>query len=609
MTSDYRSNNRIQYGERPLAHPAGHGTKGLDLALLLLLLVIGWLWIWGACWNPWRISCFLHPDGHGDPVQHFLGWQAYVLSPPVSLVPPLFDRWTWPEAIPLLFADVIPLAAMLMRPLQQLVGQPFQYFSFFSLVSILATGVLGHRIGWRATQSRSGAFALGLALGLAPPMVLRTTAHEALSLQVLIVSALALLIFRESLFWPWALLLGLAAGVHAYLALSLLPMVAIRLLSQECAPSPLAASLRRALSERLGWKPPARLLEALLLALTFIGACLLLGYASGNVESAPDWGENWSANLLSFFDSANTSPITPPLGRHLPFQSEGFSYLGLFVIIGVPLVHLLGGKRLRATPSLFPSPFLFWGVLALMVVFAWGTRWYVGPHLLLNFDVLKRLPLTAPLYISLRATGRFIWPAYYAITIWTIVHVWTLFRASWWPRLLVLIFVVALFESHQIPLKMAHEQFQYRQQALSVSTDPVPAPLVAFARRPGSHVINITDNPRQALPALPSLALQRLAPGVVTNHAPYLARYPRLLHAAAGATACERMANLLRQHPEIRDRSWFLVEGDGVDSCRPLPGWRVERTLELPPHHQMVRPVPDQSLRPALAPPGSGSPP
>jgi hypothetical protein len=402
---------------------------GLDLAFLLVLLVLGWLWIWGPCWNPWRISCFLRPDGHGDPVQHFLGWRAYVLAPPVSLVPPLFNRWTWPEPIPLLFADVIPLAAILLRPLQQLVGQPFQYFSLLSLISILATGLVGHRIGWKATHSRSGAFSLGLALGLAPPMVLRISAHEALSLQVLVVSALAFLIVRESRFWPWALLLGLAAGVHAYLALSLLPLVVIRLLSHECAPSPLACGSRRVLAMRLGWKLSPRLLDALLLALTFAAACWLLGYTSGDVESAPDWGENWSANLLSFFDSANTSPIAPPLGRHMPFQSEGFSYLGLFVIVATPLVHLLGGKRQRGTPSLFPSPTLFWGVLALMVVFAWGARWYVGPHLLLNLDVLKRLPLTASVYLSLRATGRFIWPAYYAITIWTIVHVWTLFRA------------------------------------------------------------------------------------------------------------------------------------------------------------------------------------
>jgi hypothetical protein len=49
---------------------------GLDLAYLLVLLVIGWLWIWGPCWNPWRTSCLLQPDGHGDPVQHFLGWRA-----------------------------------------------------------------------------------------------------------------------------------------------------------------------------------------------------------------------------------------------------------------------------------------------------------------------------------------------------------------------------------------------------------------------------------------------------------------------------------------------------------------------------------------------------
>jgi hypothetical protein len=112
---------------------------------------------------------------------------------------------------------------------------------------------------------------------------------------------------------------------------------------------------------RLGWKLPPCLLNGLLLVLTFTAACWLLGYNSGDVESAPDWGENWSANLLSFFDSANTAPIAPPLGRHMPFQSEGFSYLGFFVIIAAPLVHLLGGKRQRATPKACSQAQRFFG--------------------------------------------------------------------------------------------------------------------------------------------------------------------------------------------------------------------------------------------------------
>jgi hypothetical protein len=576
----------------PLSTPWWSAATRWDRLVLLLVLVLGWLWIWGACWNPWRVSCFLQPTGHGDPVQHYLGWHVYAFSTPVRLIPPLFDQWTWPHPLPLLYADVIPLAAVVLRPLQRLVGQPFQYFSVLSLLNILATGLLGHRIGWEATGSRGAAFALGLALGLAPPMVMRTFAHEALSLQVLIVLALALLIRRESRFWPWALLLALAPGVHGYFMALLFPLVAVRLLSSEFAPSALADGWRGWCLRRWGWSPPARVLDALSLGLVLAVMVWLVGYTSGDVERSPDWGENWSANLLAFLDSNNSSPIVPPLGRHMPYQIEGFAYLGLFVILAAPLVRLFWGRRRPRAATLFPSPALFWGLLALRVVFAWGPRWYAGPQALLDLGVLKRLPLTSTAFLSFRATGRFLWPAYYALTIWTIVHLWTLFRAAWWPKLVFVVFLLSLWESHSIPLQAAHHHFQHRQAALPAGTDPVPAALVDVARRPGSLLINVTDNPRAAPRTLPSFALQRLAPGVTTNHAPYLARYPRVSQAAAGATSCERMGNVLREHPEIRERVWFVVEGEDSERCRPLPGWTVERLLDLSPRKWVARPIP-----------------
>ena len=563
-----------------------------DLVLLLLLLLLGWLWIWGECWNPLRTSCFLQPDGHGDPVQHYLGWRAYAAASPGSLIPPLINRWTWPNPVPLIYADSIPLAAILMRPVQQLVGRDFQYFSLVSIVSVLATGVLGHRIGQVVTGSRGCAFCLGLSLGLAPPMVMRLFSHEALSLQLFIIWPLALLIGRDGRFWPWALLLALVSGVHPYGVALVLPLLLIRLLSPECPPSALAVNLGERMAAALAVRLPPRVLEGLLQALVLAVAMLVYGYGSGEMDTAPAWAGSWSANVLSLLDSANLSPIVPPIGKHEPFQVEGVAYPGLFVILSAPLLWLLGRRRQQRPRGLFPSPPLFWGVLVLMLVFAWGSTWYVGPQAVLDLSALRDQPVLGLPWRTLRASGRFVWPLYYALMIWTFCRSWTLFRSRSWRIVLLVVVLLSLVESHSIPMQAAHNHFQWRQRPLKGSSAPVPALLADFARRPGSAVINVTADPLRSLPQVPSMALQRVAPALITNHAPHLARYPRHMLVATGADDCRRLATLIEQHAAIAERAWFIAESRRIQGCQPQPGWRVQQVLDLPPDHQLVRLAP-----------------
>jgi hypothetical protein len=187
----------------------------LDFSLALILLVGIWRLIWGPCWNPFNTLCYTAPTG-GDHVQHYYGWLAYARGGLATWLPPRFQSWTWPDPVPLLFADPIPLAAILLRPLARMLQIDFQYFSLLSLLSIVGSFLAGIWIGRFFALRSYQSTLLAVLLALAPPALLRLSGHEALSLHVVLVLALALVIRRRPSLALWLPLVVVSMGIHAY---------------------------------------------------------------------------------------------------------------------------------------------------------------------------------------------------------------------------------------------------------------------------------------------------------------------------------------------------------------------------------------------------------
>jgi hypothetical protein len=527
------------------------------LPLFLVLIVLAWRWLWGVCWSPFQVACF-EGVGHGDHHQHFYGWLAYAAARPAAIVPPLFANWTWPLPIPLLYADPIPIAALLFRPAARFLLINFQYFSALSLISMLISAMCGYLLGCRIVGSRLSGCALGTLLALAPPAILRLQhGHEALSLHCLLVIPITLLILRKATLWLWCLLLFVAAGVHAYFLALLVPFAILRTFSAEMRPSAcweaLASQVRRQrICQRIRLQKAIQGASADLLARLLDGGCLMIalglgmilfGYAAGGMAAAAA-GDLWNANLNSLLDSQGHSSIFSPLQKIEPYQWEGFSYLGTIITVMVALSpYRVLGRDPQAgdpwQPALFPSPRLYWGMITCFLLFSFGLRIYLGSQLVVSLEHLARAFHAEVIYQTFRATGRFTWPAYYSLLLWGFC---TVARSVRNHKALAAIILVGLLETHIPTMASVKSVFAQRQQE-GVQWQQ-HAGRTTLERNLAANLLaadifyNATGNPLLRTPEIPPFFVQAVKPEILTNYLPYLARRPWGFDQARGGNPC-----------------------------------------------------------------------
>lgn len=184
----------------------------------------------------------------GDPSQHYLGWVQYRHSEWRLPYLGMSYATIYPHRISVLYTDSLPLFAVFFKLLDPILPQTFQYFGWWGLLCFSLQGALGQcliaRLGAVRTHMGHAAALVGAGiLVLFPALRIRMFGHTALASTWLILAALCLWAFSESLcrttlracFW-WAVLGILGASIHLYY----LPMMGI--VAVGCA---IAALLRR----------------------------------------------------------------------------------------------------------------------------------------------------------------------------------------------------------------------------------------------------------------------------------------------------------------------------------------------------------------------------
>jgi hypothetical protein len=552
------------------------------LIILLGFIFLAWRWLWGFCWNPLDTACFEGP-GHGDHNQHFYGWLAYAAGKPESVVPPMFSNWTWPTVIPLLYADPIPIAAILFRPVYQLLLIKFQYFSALSLISMLISALCGYILGSRTAGSRLSGCALGVLLALAPPAILRLhNGHEALSLHCLLVIPITLLVVRNSTLWIWALLIFVATGVHGYYLPLLLPFAILRTISVEMKPTDIFYEwVSRVLRQRNA--PPgvssdllARLMDASCLLLAVFLGVIVFGYAAGGMSPAAK-GDLWSANVVALLDSQGLSSIFRPLKKIEPYQWEGFSYLGIIVTVLLTLSlyrWLQRDPRVidRSEPALFPSPRIYWGLIVMALLYSFGLRVYLGNQLILSLESLVQAAHLDGIYNTLRSTGRFTWPAYYSLLIWGFC---TVARSVRNPGALAAIIFVCLLETHiptlakvKTTIALRHEAgVQWQQRAGINDLEQKLAATLATS----DVFYNATGDPEFQAKAIPTFFAQAVNPAIHTNYSPYLARKPLRFNKINSGDPCAMAVSAIRLATEQGlKKPVLLLKNRTARTCKQL---------------------------------------
>lgn len=333
-----------------------------------------------------------------DIQQHYAGWLFYrqsALSFPLCITTSI----NAPQGVSIAYTDSIPLMALLCRPLANWMGGTFQYFGCFTLFCFALQGGFGALLCGLFSE---GIFrpVLGALLFVSSPLLYeRAFRHTSLGAQWIILAALYLYfqLRRKDRYASRGLffLNVVAIGIHPYF----LPMTyAVTL----------ALLLEHAVRKHC-WKGPGLYLGADLLCTLGLGWLLGLFYGTATSGGQALYGY-FSMNLNALWNPVGVNGTL--YSRLLPAQHQvngnydAFAYLGLGVLVALPVVTILAWHRIRTHIA------RHWALITVCVLL---TLFAISNTVTANGVTLFSVPLPGKL-IELcsvfRSGGRLFWPVY-----------------------------------------------------------------------------------------------------------------------------------------------------------------------------------------------------
>ncbi|HEY8243218.1 MAG TPA: DUF6311 domain-containing protein [Casimicrobiaceae bacterium] len=361
----------------------------------------------------------------GDPAAEYLGWRSFRAEP-----------WQWPpgafrrygleigSAIP--YTDSIPIAAFAGKLASSWLPEPFQYFGLWALLCFALQGWFGGLIASLASDHAIDRYAITLLFVASVPLLDRAIGHYALMSHWIVLWGLwlALQPRRELATGAWTAIVCIAALVHAYLLyLALALWVADVLRRRHFDPLP-----RPTLGDWL--RHVIVVVVALGITMALAGYFVLPGDA---ISGGSMYYGKFAANLNALFNPQWGSFFLPALPVIKGAEYEGYAYLGAGVLALCAFAFIGFLKPGGASPNLRPYvPLILVSIvlvlLALSHQVAWGDR------------VVLEVPLRGKLLdwiATLRASGRLMWVAVYALTFAAAAIV----AARYEPRMATLIIV------------------------------------------------------------------------------------------------------------------------------------------------------------------------
>lgn len=469
-----------------------------------------------------------------DIQQHYAGWLFYrqsALPFPLCITPAI----NAPQGVSVAYTDSIPLVAAVCRPLAELLGGTFQYFGWFTLLCFVLQGGFGALLCGLFASSAASA-ALGSLLFVASPILYeRALRHTSLGAQWLLLAALYLYFscrrrgryVSKGLFF----LNILAVGIHPYFV----PMTyAITL----------ALLLEYAVSARR-WRGPVLYLAGDLACTGGLAAALGFFYGTATSGGQALYGY-FSMNLNALWNPAGVNGTV--YSRFLPAQNQvngnydAFAYLGLGVLIALPVVLFLGRRRIFAH---LRRHWALGAVCAILTAFA------VSHVVTANGATLFTLPLPGQwiqVFSIFRSGGRMFWPVYDLMVLAAFAGLGRLPKPLLWTGLLISVQLLDISPG----LWQRHQDFRAALQAEAFPSALQSDFWQAAARY--SHLESVQGLQNDAL----HLALYAADHGMTTND-PFAARYD------AAALESNRQA-VLQELAEgtLRQDTLYLFEEEGA---------------------------------------------
>jgi len=407
-----------------------------------------------------------------DLTQHYLGWVFYRNSEwhfPLGLVDGLYSK-----PVSIAYTDSIPLFALFFKLLSPILPETFQYMGIFGLMCYALMGGFGALITRRFSESVFINGCSSFLFIMAPCLLKRMFYHTALSAHFLILAALCLWLYRDTYF----------KNRRTYIGLWCVLNISATLINPYLTPMVLGIMLCSILQEWIATKKFAHVLPCTFFPVASIfTSAYLIGLFHGNVSASSESLEELSFNLNQFFNPANyllsidnmvfnwtdqnNSAFLPSLAAMSPWQEEGYSYLGLgiilllFITIAIFFVYVVRNKIIitenrRTIISLVISL----GIYVLAFTFlALSPKATIGNTVLYHIDYPDFIFNILSIF---RSTGRFIWPVYYGLIAGILIINIYIFRQK--ERLLcILLFFIATIQTIDLLPGLSYKHTAYTQ--------------------------------------------------------------------------------------------------------------------------------------------------
>lgn len=325
----------------------------------------------------------------GDPTQHFLGWNFYRSSRiqwPITFM----ENYGYPDGTLIGFTDSIPLFAIPLRFINNILPTKFQFIGGFIFICYILQGLFSAKIASQISKNKYVICCISILFSTSSIMLWRAYGHEALMAHWVLLWGIYIYITynKEDNYWQWLILFPLAILIHPYFVPMLYFLYTLFLITfyKEY--------------KKFNWRKFVATNVCIVLTM------FICGYLKGGNGDNGGYGF-YSFNLNSFFNPESWSTIFRgrPLGAG---QYEGINYLGAGILI--LFIILILTKNI--TINNFKNKKLEITISALLLVFAASN--------IVTFDntIIFKYPLP-PIYRKIttvfRSSGRMAWPLYYLI--------------------------------------------------------------------------------------------------------------------------------------------------------------------------------------------------
>jgi len=388
-------------------------------------------------------------SGNGDIMQHYVGWESFRVGNwkfPIGLT----NVTSYPTNISVIYTDSIPIIAIFFKLISFMLPKTFQYLGLYGLLCFTLQGILSAHIIKRFTDSKLNIIVVSILFTIIPSMIYRMYYHTALASQWLLLLSLETLFlyneFKEGkkVYYIWAIISFLVSSIHIYYLL----MCGIILMGYILLDILNTKKIKKSV-----------ILLGIYLLVALISIWILGGFT--NLTANDNYGFGlFSYNLNGLINSQGWSVFVKELSI-IPEQYEGFSYLGLGVIILIIISMILtiiwfikDKEDLKQHKNLIIS-LIF--ISAISIFIALSPKAYIGEYLLYD---LKLPNFINEIWGIFRSTGRMIWPVIHILMLLSVIII--IKRLNWQYSLFIL-FICTSFQILDIGGKLSNYHEIYNQ--------------------------------------------------------------------------------------------------------------------------------------------------